>query len=295
MEQNCKIIDGKAFAAGYANNLLQQLTVLKENHNFIPGLSVVLVGDDPASLIYVNNKIKKAEELGVHVFFYHLNNDISQKVLTAKIEHLNNDSRTHGILVQLPLPAHINSFEISNLIDPQKDVDGFSIHNTGLLNLWHDCLQPCTPQGALLLIKSVLGNELYGKKAVVIGRSAIVGRPMSSMLIRESCSVTVLNSHSLNLLEECRTADILIAATGNPKMVKADWVKPGACVIDVGIVRMDGKLYGDIDFEEVRNVAGYLTPVPGGVGPMTVICMLANTIKAACMQRKIVLSDANKS
>lgn len=292
MKQECQIIDGKAFAASYAIELLAKLKELKQKHHIVPGLSVVLVGDDPASLIYVKNKIKRAEQLGMHVFFYHLPANTSQKILTAKIEHLNNDILTHGILVQLPLPAHLDAFAITNLIDHKKDVDGFTIHNTGMLNLWQDCLMPCTPQGALLLIKKVLGNELYGKKAVVIGRSTIVGRPMSSMLIRESCSVTVLNSHSLNLLEECRSADIIVSATGNANMIKANWVKPGACVIDVGIIRVEDKLYGDVDFEEVKQVAGYLTPVPGGVGPMTVICMLANTIKAACMQKNIVLYDA---
>jgi len=287
---NCQIIDGKAIAEKFYEKLKADLLLLKSKHNIIPGLAVVLIGEDPASLIYVNNKMKKGKEIGLSIFEHILPVSISQKVLIAKIESLNNDSKVHGILLQLPLPDHLNTFDVVNKIDPLKDVDGFTVQNIGLLNSWQNCLEPSTPQGALLLVKSVMGEDLSGKKAVIIGRSSIVGRPMSSMLLKENCTVTVLHSHSHNLIEECKTADILISATGNPKMVKANWIKPGACVIDVGIVRIDNKLYGDIDFEEVSQVAGYLTPVPGGVGPMTVACMLANTVKAVCLQKKINLN-----
>jgi methylenetetrahydrofolate dehydrogenase (NADP+)/methenyltetrahydrofolate cyclohydrolase len=291
---NGQIIDGKAFAENYYQKLKSDVQKLKEKLNVIPGLAVILVGEDPSSIIYINHKLKKAREIGINLFEFRLPEKVSQKVLIAKLENLNNDHRVHGILLQLPLPAHITTQEVINVIDSEKDVDGFTIKNIGLLNAWQDCLEPCTPKGALILIKSVMGEDLSGKKAVVIGRSAIVGRPMASMLIRESCTVTVLHSKSKDLVEECKTADILISATGNPNMVKSNWIKPGACVIDVGIVRVDGKLYGDVDFKEAVKIAGYITPVPGGVGPMTVACMLSNTIKATCNQKRIVLNNEEK-
>jgi methylenetetrahydrofolate dehydrogenase (NADP+)/methenyltetrahydrofolate cyclohydrolase len=290
----CQIINGREFALKYLEKLKQDIVTLKDKHNLIPGLAVVLVGEDPSSLIYVKNKLKRAQEIGVNIFEHMLPEKISQKALIAKIEHLNNDHRVHGILLQLPLPEHLNTNEIVNIIDPEKDVDGFTVKNIGLLNSWQDCLEPCTPKGTLLLLKSIFGPDLSGKKVAIIGRSAIVGRPMGSMLLRENCTVTMLHSKSLNIEKECKEADILISATGRPKLVKASWVKEGACVIDVGIIRVNGKLYGDVDFDEVSKVAAYLTPVPGGVGPMTVACMLGNTVKAACSQKKISLNKGDQ-
>lgn len=286
---NCHIIDGKRIAEEYYSQLKAEVEYLKEKHHLIPGLAVILVGEDPSSIVYVNHKLKRAKEIGINIFEYNLPEKVSAKVLIAKIENLNNDHRVHGILLQLPLPSHLDSHEIVNYIESEKDVDGFTIKNIGLLNSWRDCLEPCTPKGTLILLKRIFGNDLSGKKVVIIGRSMIVGRPMASMLIKENCSVTVLHSKSLDIEDECKRADILISATGNPGMVKASWVKEGACVIDVGIIRREGRLYGDVDFEDVKQVAGYLTPVPGGVGPMTVACMLGNTIKAACTQKKLSL------
>ena len=286
---NCQIIDGRKIAEEYYARLKADVDYLKEKHHLTPGLAVILVGDDPSSIVYVNHKLRRAKEIGINIFEYPLPEKISSKVLIAKIEHLNNDHRVHGILLQLPLPSHLDSHEIINYIDSEKDVDGFTIKNIGLLSSWRDCLEPCTPKGVLILLKRIFGDDLSGKKAAVIGRSMIVGRPMAMMLLQENCTVTVLHSKSENIEEECKRADILISATGNPGMLKASWVKEGACVIDVGIVRREGKLYGDVDFDEVKQVAGYLTPVPGGVGPMTVACMLGNTIKAACAQKKISL------
>ncbi len=287
---NCQIIDGKKIAGEYYSKLKADVEYLKNKHHLIPGLAVILVGDDPSSIVYVNNKLRNAKEIGINIFEYFLPEKTSSKILIAKIEHLNNDHRVHGILLQLPLPSHLDAHEIVNSIDSEKDVDGFTIKNIGLLNSWRDCLEPCTPRGTLILLKRIFGEDLSGKKVAVIGRSMIVGRPMATMLLRENCTVTILHSKSENIAEECSRADILISATGNPSMVKANWVKRGACVIDVGIIRKNGKLYGDVDFEEVSKVAGYLTPVPGGVGPMTVACMLGNTIKAACIQKKISIN-----
>ncbi len=284
-----KIIDGKAFANKFCNELKQTVQLLKDKHNVIPGLAVVLVGDDPASHVYVKNKIAKAKEIGINIFDYILPAAASQRIIKAKIENLNNDQRTHGVLVQLPLPNGIDQYDIIDSIDPIKDVDGFTTRNIGLLHSSRDCLEPSTPQGCLMLIKSVMGNDLSGKKAVVVGRSIIVGRPMATMLLRENCTVTTLHSKSYNIAEECKTADILIAATGQKEMITANLIKSGACVIDIGITRHEGKLYGDVKFDEVKEVAGFITPVPGGVGPMTVACMLSNTVKAACIQKKIKL------
>lgn len=291
MTQNCKIIKG----AEYADKLYAKLHVkLNElaQHNITPGLAVILLGNDAASLVYVKNKVAKAEELGVKVTLYHLSEDTSTRILLNKIEHLNNDIRVHGILVQLPLPPQIDADEIINAIAPEKDVDGFHVQNVGKLALWQECLQPCTPQGIVMLLRDVFKEQgLAGKKAVIIGRSRIVGRPLAAMLVRENCTVTIMHSHTKNPEQEARTADILISATGQPNLVKADWVKPLACVIDVGIIRIGDKLYGDVDFAAVQSMAAYITPVPGGVGPMTVACMLANTIKATCMQKKMEFMD----
>ncbi len=284
-----KIIDGKAFANNFCNELKQTVQLLKAKHNVIPGLAVILVGDDPASHVYVKNKIVKAKELGINIFDFVMPAAASVRIIKAKIENLNNDLKVHGILVQLPLPQGIDQYDIIDSIDPIKDVDGFTTRNIGLLHSSRDCLEPSTPQGCLKLIKSVMGEDLSGKKAVVVGRSIIVGRPMATMLLRENCTVTTLHSKSYNIKEECKTADILIAAAGQREMITADLIKPGACVIDIGITRHENKLYGDVKFDEVKEVAGFITPVPGGVGPMTIACMLSNTVKAACIQKKIKL------
>ncbi len=288
---NCKIIYGAEYAEKLYSKLHAKLAELAQ-HNIVPGLAVLLLGDDPASLVYVRNKVMKAEQIGMKVTFFHLPADTSARILLNKIEHLNNDIRVHGILVQLPLPEHINADDVINAIEPEKDVDGFHVNNVGKLALWQDCLQPCTPQGIIMILRDIFKEQgLAGQKAVVIGRSRIVGRPLANMLIRENCTVTVMHSHTHNPAQEARTADILISATGSPGLVKGDWIKPGACVIDVGIVRIGDRLYGDVDFAAAQQVAGYLTPVPGGVGPMTVACMLSNTIKATCMQKKMEFID----
>jgi methylenetetrahydrofolate dehydrogenase (NADP+)/methenyltetrahydrofolate cyclohydrolase len=282
-----QIIDGKAIANALCEQLKQTVVGLQNKHKLTPGLSVVLVGDDPASHIYVKNKIIKAKEIGLNIFDFIMPASTSIRIIKAKVENLNNDQRTHGILVQLPLPNSIDQYDVIDSILPTKDVDGFTTRNIGLLHSSRDCLEPSTPRGALKLIKSVMGNDLAGKKAVVLGRSIIVGRPMATMLLRENCTVTTLHSKSFNIKEECLTADILITATGQRHSITKDLVKPGACVIDIGITRYEGKLYGDVDFEGVKDVAGFITPVPGGVGPMTIACMLENTIKAACKQKNI--------
>lgn len=292
---NCKIIDGKAFAAKLCKDLTLDLELLKNKYNVTPTLAVILVGDDLASKIYVKNKIKKAKEVGINIFEYYFPKSISQDVIVSKLEVLNDDVGINGILVQLPLPEPLNSYDVVNSIHYMKDVDGFTVKNVGLLNAWQPCLEPSTPVGIIKLLKSIYNDNLIGKRVVIIGRSAIVGRPLSSMLIRENCTVTVLHSKSYDLAAETKRADILISATGSPKIVKADWVKPGACVVDVGIVRVDNKIVGDVDFDEVIKVAGLITPVPGGIGPITIASLLANTVKAVCMQRNIDLSKDRKT
>ena len=282
-----KIIDGRVIAEEFSNELRRKIDLLQIKHKLTPGLAVILVGEDKPSQIYVRNKIKKGKEIGINVFDFILPESTTPRVLKAKIENLSNDQRIHGILVQLPLPSHIDQNEIINAIDYTKDVDGFTIQNIGLLNSWQECLEPSTPQGVLHIIKYILGDDLSGKKAVILGRSLIVGRPLSTILIRESCTVTLLHSKSINIKRECKNADILISAIGQPRYVTSDLVKPGACVIDVGISRIGDQILGDVDFDSVKKVAGFITPVPGGVGPMTVICMLANTVKAMCNQKKI--------
>ncbi|MBS0236325.1 MAG: bifunctional 5,10-methylenetetrahydrofolate dehydrogenase/5,10-methenyltetrahydrofolate cyclohydrolase [Proteobacteria bacterium] len=287
MQNSNKIIDGSAYAKQYLSQLADKVRAIKESLNLTPTLAVVLVGDNPASLVYVHNKIKRAQEIGIKVLFNHLPHDVSQEELTAKISDFSADSVVNGILLQLPLPPHLDANTALNMIDPNKDVDGFHHINVGKLNTGQQCLEPGTPTGVMLLIKHVLGTDLSGLKAVILGRSQIVGKPMASMLLRENCTVTVMHSHSRDLVAESQTADILISAVGKPHMVKANWIKPGALVIDVGIVRVDDVLYGDVDFEDILPIVGHITPVPGGVGPMTVACMLANTIKAVYIQFKI--------
>ncbi len=284
------IIDGKQIANEVAGAISLQVETLKNAHGIIPGLAVILIGDDPASHVYVASKVRRAKELGIAIFQHLLPEHTQQKDLLSIIHQLNADKQVNGILVQLPLPSHLDQNIVINTIDAEKDVDGFTVKNVGLLNSWQDCLEPSTPQGALVLIKKFLGSDLTGKKAVVLGRSLIVGRPMTSILVRESCTVTLLHSKSNNIKYECKNADILVSAIGQPGFIRSDLVKQGACVIDIGITRVGDALLGDVNFEEVKKVAGYLTPVPGGVGPMTVVCMLLNTIKACLKQNDIAKS-----
>ena len=246
-----------------------------------PGLAVILVGDDPASHVYVGNKIKACKEAGIESIERKLPADATQDQVRQTIKELNADPKVNGILLQLPTPDHLDSDELIQLIDPRKDVDGLTLPNIGKLVAGLDGLVPCTPQGSLLLIKSVK-KDLAGLHAVVIGRSLLFGKPMAQLLLAENCTVTQAHSKTKNLAEVCKQADILVAAVGRAKMVKGDWIKPGAIVIDVGINRMDdGKLCGDVDYAEASKVAGAITPVPGGVGPMTIACLLQNTLKAA--------------
>jgi methylenetetrahydrofolate dehydrogenase (NADP+)/methenyltetrahydrofolate cyclohydrolase len=287
------IIDGKAFAEGLKNSVADQVRELKENNNLTPGLAVVLIGEDHASKIYVRNKNKMTIEVGMKSFEHQLPSDTTQKELLTLIEGLNNDPEVHGILVQLPLPQQINEQAVLAKIDPGKDVDGFHVYNVGKLATGSDGLVPCTPLGCIMMIKAQLGDDLSGQKALVIGRSNIVGKPMAALLLRENCTVTIAHSRTLDLPSEARRADIIVAAVGIARLVKGDWIKKGAVVIDVGMNRLpengDGKspLCGDVDFEAVKKIAGAITPVPGGVGPMTISCLLQNTVNAACAQNKI--------
>ena len=278
-------IDGKAFAATVRAKVADHVTRLKETHALTPGLAVVLVGEDPASQVYVRSKGKQTVEVGMHSVEHKLEVDTSEADLLALIEQLNNDPAVHGILVQLPLPDHLDSDLVINSIDPAKDVDGFHISNVGLLGTGQKSMVPCTPLGCLMMLREKLGN-LSGMDAVVLGRSNIVGKPMAQLLLGDSCTVTIAHSRTKDLPDVVRRADIVVAAVGRPEMVPGDWIKPGATVIDVGINRIerDGKtkLVGDVDFASVQEVAGAVTPVPGGVGPMTIACLLANTVTACC-------------
>lgn len=280
------IIDGKAFSAKLRGEIARKVELLKQNHSITPGLAVVLVGEDPASQVYVRSKGKQTAEAGMNSYEHKLDASTSQDDLLALIDRLNNDPEVHGILVQLPLPGHIDEEAVINSISVDKDVDGFHLSNVGRLSIGADGIVPCTPLGSLMMLKDQLG-DLSGKKAIVVGRSNIVGKPMAALLLKESCTVTIAHSRTRDLPGECRQADILVAAVGRPEMVKGDWVKPGATVIDVGINRIekeDGgtRLVGDVEFESAARVAGAITPVPGGVGPMTIACLLHNTLQQAC-------------
>jgi methylenetetrahydrofolate dehydrogenase (NADP+)/methenyltetrahydrofolate cyclohydrolase len=286
-----KIIDGKAFAEKLRSQIKTQVAALKKKHKLVPGLAVVLVGEDPASQVYVRNKGVQTKEVGMNSFEFKLPATITQKDLIKKVKELNKDDTVNGILVQLPLPAHIEESAIINAIAPEKDVDGFHILNSGLLATGQDCIVPCTPLGCLLMLKDTLGN-LSGLKAIVIGRSNIVGKPMAQLLLKESCTVTIAHSRTKDLEGECKRADIVVAAVGVESIVRGSWLKKGATVIDVGINRVqasDGKfkLVGDVDFNEAVKVAGAITPVPGGVGPMTIACLLRNTLEVTCRQNKV--------
>ena len=280
------VIDGKAFAATVREKVATHVARLKAEHDITPGLAVVLVGEDPASQVYVRSKGKQTVEAGMNSYEHKLAADTSEEALLAVIDYLNADAAVHGILVQLPLPSHLNEDLVINRIAPEKDVDGFHISNVGLLGTGQKSMVPCTPLGCLLMLRDYHGS-LSGKDAVVIGRSNIVGKPMAQLLLNDSCTVTIAHSRTKNLEDVVRKADIVVAAVGRPEMVPGTWIKPGATVIDVGINRIDGadgktKLVGDVDYESCAAVAGAITPVPGGVGPMTIACLLANTLTACC-------------
>jgi len=280
-------IDGKQAATDLRKSLAIEVELLKKDKGIVPGLTVVLVGEDPASQIYVRNKAKQTREVGMISNEIKLPEDTTQIQLLQQLSKLNQDESVHGILVQLPLPKHIDESIVIAAIDPNKDVDGFHAMNSGrLLNGESGALVPCTPQGCIILAKKHLGDDLSGKHAVVIGRSNIVGKPVALLLLQENCTVTIAHSRTKNLADICQQADILVAAVGRPEFVKADWIKPGATVIDVGINRIEdetgkSKLVGDVDYINAQAVCGAITPVPGGVGPMTIACLLKNTILAA--------------
>mgnify|MGYP000117684139 FL=1 len=295
-----QLIDGKAFAEKLRGRVARKVAKLKDAHDVTPGLAVVLVGEDPASQVYVRNKGKQTAECGMNSFEHKLDADTSEAALLAVVERLNGDAAVHGILVQLPLPGHIDEAKVINAITPDKDVDGFHVINSGRLMTGQEAMVPCTPLGCMMLIKDTLGDDLSGKRAIVVGRSNIVGKPMAQLLLDANCTVTIAHSRTLDLPGECKRADIVVAAVGRAEMVKGDWIKPGACVIDVGINRIpapekgEGKtrLVGDVDFASAQKVAGSITPVPGGVGPMTIAVLLANTVTACCRSLGIIEPEA---
>ena len=283
-----KLIDGKKFADNLCNKIAEEVTKLKDK-NITPGLAVVRVEGDSASAVYVNMKAKKTKEVGMHSVTKILDKNTSQDDLLKVVEELNNDKSINGILVQLPLPKQINTDSVINTINPDKDVDGFHAINTGRLWTNIDSLVPCTPLGCKMLLLDEL-KDLTGKKAIIVGRSNIVGKPMASLLISENCTVTIAHSKTENLKDEVKKSDIVIAAVGVPEMIKGSWIKPGATVIDVGINRIKNgkkKLVGDVEFSEAEKIAGAITPVPGGVGPMTIACLLHNTLIATCRKNKL--------
>jgi methylenetetrahydrofolate dehydrogenase (NADP+) / methenyltetrahydrofolate cyclohydrolase len=281
-------IDGKAIAARVRVDVAADVARIKSQHGFAPGLAVVLVGEDPASKVYVRNKAEQTVEVGMQSFEHKLSVEVSEAELLALVAKLNADPAVHGILVQMPLPKHIDSVKVLESIDPAKDVDGFHPMNVGKLSIGERALAPCTPVGSIILARSVR-HDLSGLDAVVVGRSNIVGKPMAQLLLRENCTVTIAHSRTHDLPGVVRRADLVVAAIGKPEFVKGDWIKPGAIVIDVGINRIlkpdgKGKLVGDVAYAEAAQVASAITPVPGGVGPMTIACLLKNTVEAALMQ-----------
>ena len=286
---SAQVIDGKAFAAKVRDQVSEHVKLLKVEHGIVPGLAVVLVGEDPASQVYVRSKGKQTIEVGMHSEEHKLDIATSEADLLSIISRLNSDPAINGILVQLPLPKHLNEDLVINSIDPAKDVDGFHISNVGLLGTGQRSMVPCTPLGCLMMLREHFGS-LSGKDAVIIGRSNIVGKPMAQLLLGDSCTVTVAHSKTKNLKQVVLHADVVVAAVGRAEMVPGDWIKPGAVVIDVGINRIPApekgegktKLVGDVDYDSCSKVAGAITPVPGGVGPMTIACLLANTLTATC-------------
>ncbi len=290
-----EIIDGKRFAERLRAEIGRQVVRLREQHFVTPGLAVILVGEDPASQVYVRNKARQARDAAMASFEYRLPHSVPQENLLELIERLNGDPAVHGILVQLPLPPQVDADRVINAIRPDKDIDGFHPVNVGALATGGTGTVPCTPLGCLMLLKHRIG-DLSGLRAVVLGRSNIVGKPMAALLLRESCTVTIAHSKTRELAEECRRADILIAAVGRPRMIPGDWIKPGATVIDVGINRIEtadgkGRLVGDVDFDSAVEATGAITPVPGGVGPMTIACLLLNTLEAACRQHGLPVPE----
>jgi methylenetetrahydrofolate dehydrogenase (NADP+)/methenyltetrahydrofolate cyclohydrolase len=288
---DARLIDGKEFAAQLRDRIGRRAAEIKEQHGLVPGLAAVLVGEDPASQVYVRNKEKQTVEAGMASVGRRLPADILEADLMAVVAELNADPDVHGILVQLPLPDHIAEKPVIEMIDVAKDVDGFHPLNVGALSNGEEGLVPCTPLGCMMLLDDVLG-DLTGLNAVVVGRSNIVGKPIAQLLLAANCTVTIAHSRTRDLPELCRAADILIAAVGRPQMIKGDWVKPGAAVIDVGINRIESeggrtRLVGDVDFDGAVKVAGSITPVPGGVGPMTIACLLENTLIACCRQNGV--------
>lgn len=287
-----EVIDGKARAAALRDDIAKAVSALDADHGFVPGLAVVLVGDDPASEVYVRNKGRQTKEVGMRSIEHKLPADVAEADLLSLIAELNADDSVDGILVQFPVPDHIDETKILATIDPGKDVDGLHVVNVGRLAAGLEGLVPCTPYGCYILARETLG-DLSGKEAVIVGRSKLVGKPVAQLLLGANCTVTVAHSRTKDLPEVCRRADILVAAVGRPEMVRGDWVKPGACVIDVGINRIDApergegktRLVGDVAYAEAAEVAGSITPVPGGVGPMTIACLLRNTVVAACLRR----------
>ena len=290
------LIDGKLFSQKVRDQVAEDVTHLKADHGITPGLAVVIVGEDPASQVYVRNKVKQTAEVGMNSFHFELDPSIGQDDLIAKVEELNSDPAVNGILVQLPLPKHIDEAAVIEAIDPAKDVDGFHVVNSGLLATGGAGMVPCTPLGCKMMLEDQL-EETSGKKAIVVGRSNIVGKPMAQLLLDMNCTVTIAHSRTHNLAEEVAAADIVVAAVGRPEMIKGDWIKEGATVIDVGINRIpapergEGKtrLVGDVEFAAAAERAAAITPVPGGVGPMTIACLLKNTVTATCMQNSIAL------
>ncbi|TMJ36121.1 MAG: bifunctional methylenetetrahydrofolate dehydrogenase/methenyltetrahydrofolate cyclohydrolase FolD [Alphaproteobacteria bacterium] len=289
-----RIIDGKAYAEGLRARIAKAVKELEAKHGLKPGLAVVLVGQDPASKVYVANKAKQTVEVGMNSWEHRLDASTSEKDLLSLVDKLNNDPAVHGILVQLPLPKQIDSTKVLNAVNPAKDVDGFHVVNVGKLATGQESLVACTPVGSVMLARDALG-KLEGLEAVVIGRSNIVGKPVAQLLLQENCTVTIAHSKTKDLPGVVRRADLVIAAVGRPEMVKGDWIKPGACVIDVGINRIErdgkGKLVGDCDYASCAKVAGSITPVPGGVGPMTIACLLHNTVRAACAQKSLPVPE----
>ncbi len=296
---SAKIIDGKAFAAALRGRVATAVGELKQAHGLTPGLAVVLVGENPASQVYVRNKARQTAETGMASFEHRLSAETGQDELMTLIARLNRDPAVHGILVQLPLPAQIDEQAVIGAVDPAKDVDGFHVLNAGRLMTGGTGaaapLVPCTPLGCVMLLKDQLG-DLTGLPAVIVGRSNIVGKPLAQLLLREHCTVTIAHSRTRDLAAVCHGAEILIAAVGRPGMIRGDWIRPGATVIDVGINRIEGeggktRLVGDVATDEAMSVAGAITPVPGGVGPMTIACLLANTVTAACRQTGVAAPD----
>ena len=279
------IIDGKKEAEILSHEIKKEISLLKEKTKKVPTLSVILIGNYAPSEIYVKNKLKKSEEVGINTSIVRYPNDVSEKEVLKKIIELNEDSKVSGILVQLPLPKQINKEKIINLIHPSKDVDGFHPVNVGNLASGYHAITPCTPLGCSLLIKKIEKN-LSGKHAVIVGRSNLNGKPMAQLLLKENCTVTIVHSKTKNIKDECYKADILVVAIGVPNFVKKDWVKEGSIVIDVGINKLENKIVGDVQFEEVKEKVKAITPVPGGVGPMTIACLLKNTLE--CFKARLI-------